>query len=169
MDWVSKVTDLPVPPHRCQPVEVGVEAMAPSTWPGQANSLVSAMQVTLELRATLSEWWPQTTTRLPRCSSRQFTKTGSSSRSPSMVGLTPGTWLLFVLGKKRPTTPSPQGYLHSEPWEVGEGSVKREVGRGLRHHSWVPQYLWGFCQLLTSHLGHREDQGADQGAEGKLH
>ena len=43
--------------------------------------------------------------------------------------LPPGTRLLFVLGEKRPTTPSPQGPFHSEPWEAGERSFHRPLRR----------------------------------------
>ena len=113
MGWVLRGMNLPFTPHRSNPVETGEESIAPSAQLGQTEISPSTIQDTLESRGTFYEWQPQTTSSLPWCSSRKFTNTRSTSRSPFMVSLAPpGTRILVMLEEKRSVTPSPQCALH---------------------------------------------------------
>lgn len=109
-DPPRRYTDPPVPPHRCCAAE-GWGERSSSVLPARADRSLSSPQLTLECRATVCEWRPPTTTSLPWCSSRKFSKTRSSSRSPSTVGPHPphgGPQLLVTLEGCVTPDPAPE-------------------------------------------------------------
>ena len=145
--------DLPAPLHRHRPMEAGEESISPSAQPGQAEISPSTMQGTLESRGMFYEWRPQTTSSLPCCSSRKFTETRSTSRSPSMVGLTSsGPQVLVMLGGEEAHCTQPKVPFTLSPGRRERGlSTDPSGGRGLTHRSRVPQYLWSSGRWESGH------------------